>query len=165
MAVENKYVDSLVAAGKVGVALAPQQVFAVPVTFELAAADDDGSIYRLLKNVNPDLIPIKIEVFCDTVTSGTDYDLGVYEPLERGGAVIDKDCFMDGQTLATAKSFADAPLAGLGIVNIDSARKRIWEHAGHTQSTKKVGYDIALTGNTVGSAAVTVTVIFWFIQG
>lgn len=169
MAVQNKYVDTNLNAGKIGHGsyIKGGAVICLPFTFELLAADDDGSVYRIAKALNPDLILVKAEIFCDTVTSGTDWDLGLYEPLVdgAGGTVVDKDIFADGMDFSTAKPLSAAGLFGLKDVNIDSVQKKLYEIAGHTISTRKAAYDIALTANTVGSAAVTVSGYLWFIQG
>lgn len=167
MAVINDYVNSntLSTTGKLAAAALSvgAEVVHMCQTFEIAAADDNGSVYRLFKALNPDLIPVRIEVRCDAITSGTDFDLGFYLPLEQGGAEIDKDVLMDGQSLASA--LTTSPADGMQTVDIANRTKRIWELCGHTQDTKKLGYDLALTGNTVGSAAGTVTVNAYFVQG
>ena len=166
MAVINDYVDSNIASGKLnsGALVNGGAVKVVPVTFEIAAADDDASIYRVLKDINPDLIPVKIELYTDAMTGATDYDLGIYLPLSEGGAEIDKDVFLDGKDV-NAGNLKASPIDGMTNVNIANLQKKIFEHAGHTIATKKRGYDIAITANTVGSGAGTVTVVFYFIQG
>lgn len=164
MAVENKYTNTLIAANTPAPAIvssgAKLVVFAA--TFEIAAADDDGSIYRIFKSVPSWLIPVRIEVGCDAITGGTDFDLGFYKKLADGGAVIDKDNLMDGQTLATASLML---LNGLGAVDVANIEKRFFELAGYTNLTDLPEVDIALTANTVGTAAGTVSVRMWCAQG
>ena len=163
MAVEDKYIDTLVAAetrtGGLGVGNGSEVHWLVQ-TFEVAAADDDGSIYRLFNGVPSTYIPVVGDILCDAITAGTDWDLGLYKP--DLGAVVDKDVLMDGQTLATALTRATGN--GLGLSAIDPADygKKLWELAGATITTFPMEYDIALTANTVGSAAGTVTVIMGF---
>lgn len=164
MAVENKYVDAKIAAGKLADAA---QVFGRPVqalvqTFEVAAADDNGSMYRIGYNLNPNLIPIDIKVFNDALTGGTDWDLGLYK--SNLGAVISKDVFADGLDFSSAAAIA-APKNGLAAVDIANLERRLYEWAGHTVANKEGGYDLVLTANTVGSAAGTVTVVALFVQG
>lgn len=160
MAVINAYVNSSVAAGKIVHASKIQagQIFSFATTFEVAADNDDNSIFRLMQ-LNPNLIPVKIEVLHDSITSGTDYDLGLYKP-GASGAVIAVDVFADALNLSSAGN-----KDGLTSVDIVSRTKKIWEHASHTIRTKLPGYDLALKANTVGSAAGTITVIASFIQG
>lgn len=163
MAVENKYVRSLTAAGKLekaGVVMGDKTITMVS-TVEIAAADDDGSVYRFFKSVPSNLIPVHISILCDAITGGTDYDLGLYKTAL--GAVVDKDVLMDGQTLATALTRATGDGLGLGAVNVDSVNKTLAELS--AQTTPDTSYDIALTANTVGTAAGTVSIIAQFVQG
>lgn len=168
MAVEEKYVNSDLAADKLAPAVFTNgdKMICMLQTFETAAADDDGSVYRLWKNVPADLIPVKVEIACDAITSGTDWDLGFYEPSVAGvdGAVIDKDKLADGIDLSSAVAWGSA-IDGLQTLNISEVNETIYELCGHTLATKKLGYDIALTANTVGSAAGTISVRGWFVQG
>ncbi len=169
MAVENKYVNSNIQGNVVNklitaLAAGTADLFLAAETFEVAAADDDGSIYRVFKSLNANLVPIWIGISCDAITGGTDWDLGLYRP--DLGAVVIKDCLMDGQTLAVAAKLG--PAAALsGLSNVDQANvgRRLFEHAGHTPKTKLEAYDMALTANTVGSAAGTVTIVGLFGQG
>ena len=163
MAVEDKYVDATVAAGKLGKAslTSGDKIVVMVNTEEIAAADDDGSVYRFFKNVPANLIPVEITVACDAITSGTDFDLGLYKP--NLGAVVDKDVLMDGQTLGSALTRATGHQLGLANVNIADAGKTLATLSAQTDPDQ--AYDIALTANTVGSGAGTVTIIAKFIQG
>lgn len=163
MAVENKYVNANLASGKKAKSALSQgaNVVVMVATEEIAAADDDGSVYRFFKNVPSNLIPVSITMTCDAITGGTDYDLGLYKP--DLGAVIVKDVLMNGQTLATALTRATGHQLGLAAVNIADATKTLGELS--AQAKPDTSYDIALTANTVGSAAGTVTIIAEFVQG
>jgi len=162
MAVEDKYVNSNIVAGKKGPAYAGGALEVTMIaTVEIAAADDDGSKYRLFKAVPSNMIPVEITVACDAITGGTDYDLGLYNV--NLGAVVDKDALMDGQTLASALTRASGHQLGLGIVDVANVGSSLADL--DTVSTDKpAAYDIVLTGNTVGSAAGTVSVIAKFIS-
>lgn len=166
MAVRNEYVNADVEAGKKshGALIDGGKMISMVATFEVAAGDDDASVFRLFKNVDPNLIPINLRVACDALTGATDWDMGLYEPDEAGGAVIDKDILADGMNLAAGFSRILA-LDGLVSVDLANAQKRIYELAGHTLATRKPGYDICLTANTIGSGAGTVTVFGTFLQG
>lgn len=121
----------------------------------IAAADDDGSKYRIARlPVNARIISILRHHAA--VTSGTDYDLGAY--LKDTGAVVDKDSLSDGLDLSAASAVKTESL-GKGITAFDP-EKRLWElQAGVSTDPQKSGvleYEIVLTANTVGSAAVVV---------
>lgn len=156
MAVENYFTNN---ASNVGEKTEPgsnaQEIITLVGTVEVAAADDDGSTYKLALSVPSSFRPIEATIMCDAITGGTDYDVGVYDPAD--GVVVDKDILVDGQTLATASRVLD----GLSAVNIADigALKSLAELLGLTPSTAKPAYDIVLTGNTVGTAAGTVTYI------
>lgn len=164
MPIENKYVDSLVVAGKkTGPSFAGsgERELTMIATFEVAAADDDGSIYRVFKDVPSSLIPTEISIACDAITGGTDYELGLYRT--NLGAVISKGVFMTGQTLATALTRATGHQLGLAAVDIANVKSTLAQLSG--QTTPDTAYDIAVTADTVGTAAGTVTVIAKFVQG
>ena len=97
MAVEDKYINANVAAGKLAnpALQLGSPVVAFVSSFEVAIADDDGSKFRIAKGLQPNLIPIMALIASDTITSSTDWDLGLYET--DLGAVIDVDVFLDGR--------------------------------------------------------------------
>lgn len=164
MAVEDKYVDADITAGKIAKAALSTGAETITMvhTEEIAAADDDGSVYRFFADVPSNLIPVEITIATDGITGGTDYDLGLYLP--NGGAVVDKDVLMDGQTMASALTRATGHQLGLQTVDIANATKTLGE-LDAVSSTVPPSYDIALTGNTVGTAAGTITIIAKFAQG
>lgn len=164
MAVEDKYTNTDAAADKkIGAAFSGNGVetFTALATFEVAAADDDGSVYRVFKSVNSNLIPVNIEILHDAITGGTDYDVGLYET--NLGAVVDKDVLADGISLATATTGGTNNNKGLTSVDFANAEKTLGELSG--QTVVSASYDIAITANTVGTAAGTVTVKATFVQG
>lgn len=169
MAVVDQYVNSNISGNVVTKALkaiaSGAQIKVMLETFEIAAADSDGSVYRVFKSVDPNLIPLAILVACDAITGGTDFGVGLYN--ENLGTVINKDAFRAGMDLSSAVASLNPKTAldGMSGVDIANMYKRIFEHAGHTVSNKKASYDIALTGDTVGTAAGTVTVAMLYLQG
>lgn len=163
MAVEDKYVNSDVVAGKKGKAarVSGDEERVMVATVEIAAADDDGSKYRMFKSIPSNFIPTEITIACDTITGGTDYELGIYKT--NLGAVISKGLLMTNQTLATALTRATGHQLGLAAVDIANIYKTLGELSGQTDIDP--AYDIVLTADTVGTAAGTVTVIAKFVQG
>lgn len=119
---------------------------------EVAAADDDTSVYRMLRMRSSDRID-RLLLLNDAITGGTSYDLGVYETAMNGGAAVDVDLF------ASAISMASARTEPLDVthenLNIDQCTKQLWELLGLTADPVKE-YDIAFTANTVGSAPGTI---------
>lgn len=167
MAVRNEYANANTEAGKLDIsALVDGQglIKGGIATFEIAAADDDASVIRIFKNVPAEVIPLSLRLSCDALTGCTDVDCGLYDPDERGGAEIDKDILADGLNPSAGYSRI-LGLDCLKDVDIANAQKRLYQLAGHTFLTKKPGYDIALTFNTIGSGAGTITVVGLFLQG
>lgn len=169
MAVENKYVNTEIAAGSKPDNASLNEgdkLVLMQGTFEVAADDDDLSVYRIFKDINPNLIPVKFEVFNDVITSGSDYDIGFYETLEDGigGAVIDKDALADGLDMSSGAAIG-SPKNGIGAMLLEEVGSRLYELAGQTLLTKKKSYDIAITANTVGSIAGTISYRLWCVQG
>lgn len=159
MPVVDKYTDATQQAGGRGNAitsLAGQASIGVAGVV-IAAGDDDGSKYRIFNNVPVSMTLADVMLAVTTgITAATDYDLGVYKVAADGGAVLDKDLFMDGQTLATAGIFnglsnvANAN-AGLSIADLYFA-----------VNAANIGVsevDIVLTANTVGTADGTLRVV------
>lgn len=158
MAVEDKFGNSLTAAGKKAAAISAggSKVLVVKWNFELAAADSDGSVYRIAR-LPANAIPLMGQAFCDAITAGTDFDLGLYKP-GVGGAVVDKDLLADGIDFSTAVySSPKNPVLNLGGADpTGSFGLTLWELLGLTVPARQ-DYDLAWTGNTVGSAAGTLS--------
>lgn len=155
MAVENKYVVTDFASGNLidsnsngGTKLKP-----LVVTFEVAAADDDNSIYRLFRINSSDTV-YDLRISNDAITGGTDYDVGLYD-IGTDGAVADKDLFADGLDLSSAGDKTNA----LTAPDIAELAGEVWEISGLSLTKDPVKeYDVAIHANTVGTAAGTITV-------
>jgi len=164
MAVLDKYINANQEAGKLAnpAFIQGAEVFQLVSIEEIAAADSDTSVYRI-GTLPSNAIITNVEVNADAITAGTDYDLGLYE-VGVGGVVVDADVFADGVDMSSGFA-AGSEANGLSAVAIDELNKTVYEHAGHTVATKKEGYDLAWTANTVGSAAGTLTTRVSYIQG
>lgn len=164
MAVEDKYIDADQAAGKLSnpAFIQGAEVLGLVSIEEIAAAADNGSVFRI-GTLPSNAIITKVEVNADTITSGTDYDLGLYN-VGVGGAEVDKDVFADGVDMSSGFA-AGSEANGLSNVALDALNKKVYEHAGDSISDKKEGYDLAWTANTVGAAAGTLVTRVWYILG
>lgn len=158
MAVVDKYVNADLEAGALAnssINGGSAQTTALVVTFEVDSGDDDGSVYRLFR-INSQNSFLFFHYFNDAITGGTDYDIGLYETVDNGGAVVDADLFLDGASVASA-STANQIKDALGTVDRANYAKSIAEMLGLTRDPNKE-YDVAITANTVGSATGTITV-------
>lgn len=162
MAVENKYVNANIVAGTRGEApfVAGASTITFVESFEVAAADDNSSIYRIFKGVPADLIPVDIKGFNDAITGGTSFDLGIY--LTDLGDVKDADALAATIDMSSARALGSG-VSLISAIPVENAKKKIYELAGDTADTRKASYDIAFTANTVGTAAGTITVQATFI--
>lgn len=122
-------------------------------TIEVAAADDDTSVYRLFR-VHSSWRIDEIEILNDAITGGTSYDLGVHQTAQNGGAVVAVGAFGTAIDMSSARV---APLkAVFEALNIDKIEKMLWEVLGLSVDPDRE-YDITLTANTVGTAAGTIS--------
>ena len=116
-------------------------------TIAKEAADGNGSVFYLGDPLPSNAVIHRIDLDFDAITSATDVDLGFYETVSAGAAVIVKDCLLDGQSLATASKGVDAYTKPA----IENKHKPIYEIAGLTADPKKL-MQTALTLNTAGSS-------------
>lgn len=120
-------------------------------TVEVDATDDDTSTY-IVARVASNVMLKDSNTAHDSITGGTDYDLGFYETTENGGAVISVDALVDGSDLSTGSRTLDS----MSNVVIEDLHKQVWELAGLTKDPH-TDIDIVWTANTVGTATGTIT--------
>jgi hypothetical protein len=163
MAVENKWVNADVEAGKKGnpALIMPGQVFGFACTFEVVAADDDGSVFKLAK-LGANMIPVSLTWNSDAITGFTSADLGLYK---EDGTEADKNLFMAAHDVNGG--FArGSELNGLHDLAIENIGKKLYELLGLTVATRSQdAYILAMTANTIGSGAGTVSITGTFLQG
>lgn len=135
-------------------------VAAEVATVEVAAGDDDGSVFRLFRLPSNAKV-LSIRILNDAITSGTSYDLGLYRTAADGGAVVDADAYGSAIDMSSARTtaFFDGAYEAADIANIE---KEVWQNAG-LSSDPSVQYDVCLTANTVGTAAGTISAIVTYI--
>jgi len=124
-------------------------------TVEVGASDSNGSTYRIAR-IHSSWCVSSIKVFNDAITSGTSFDIGVYQTGANGGAVVDADAYASAVDLSSART--TAPLeAAFEARNIDKLRNKVWQDAGLTVDPRRE-YDLVITANTIGSSGGTVSV-------
>jgi hypothetical protein len=132
-------------------------------TVEIAAADCNNSVYRLVR-VHSSWRLADIIRYNDAITSGADFDVGLYETAENGGAVKNVNCFADAVSLTSASLTGTKDLFEAGAdEGVEDLEKRVFEYAGDTTDPQKF-YDLAYTGITVGSGAGTLSVRVQYIK-
>lgn len=130
-------------------------VFASVGTVEVAAADDDNSVYRFVRLPSNAKI-LEIYRYGDAITGGTAYHFGTHETAANGGAAKDADVF------ATSVDISGGSVVPVSVLyealNVDKIEKRLWEMNGDTTDPQRE-YDITATGATVGSGAGTLCLL------
>lgn len=123
-------------------------------TVEVAAADDNASVYRMLQ-VPSNAIITRLEILNDAIAGATDYDVGLYKQARYGGAAVDVDLLCDGLDMTVERYL---PLdATFQIRGIETAEQRLWQLLGLTADPQVV-YELCFTANTVGTAAGTLSI-------
>lgn len=138
------------------------RVYSSVAVLEVAAADDDTSVYRLFRVWSGDRVD-GIDIGSDAITGGTSYDLGLYQTADNGGAVVDADLFASALDLSSASALTERTYEATAT-NIDKIEKQLWELAGLTSDPKRY-YDICLTANTVGTGAGTIAGRLRYLKG
>lgn len=131
-------------------------------TVEVAAADDNGSVYRFARLRSSDRVS-EVRLWTDGITGATAYDLGLYRTDADGGAVVDDDIFASAVDISGGLAGTDVTFES-GSTNIDKVEKRIWELLA-LSADPQLDYDLCLTADTVGSAAGTISLRVRFTGG
>jgi hypothetical protein len=122
-------------------------------TVEVAAADDDGSVYRFCRIPSGARVQ-RIQILNDALTGATVYDVGLYKTAADGGAAADADVFATNVDISAGNAVPlDVTFEALDIIKIE---KRAWEILNLT-SDPFLEYDVCMTGDTVGSGAGTIS--------
>lgn len=132
----------------------------------IASGNDDGS-KKLICQLPANAILLDIKVRNSAITAGSDFDIGLYDAVDFGGAVIDKDMFADGLDLSSARA-RGSEVSGISALSLANGTKRVYELANAAASRslssgERTVYDLVLTANTVGTADGSVEVDVEFI--
>lgn len=126
---------------------------------EVLAADDDNSVYRFHRLPSNARIA-SVKVMNDVITGGTDFNIGIFQTAENGGAAVDDNLIADALDLSSARNF---PTEIYTAVAEENREKQLWELLGLSSDPKRM-YDLAAIGITVGSAAGTIFCEVQFAQ-
>ena len=130
-------------------------------TVEVAAADDDTSVFRFAR-VHSSWSVHSIQYLNDAIAGATDYDCGLYQTAENGGAVLDVNAYADAVDInAGTAAWVEIAYEARAIENLG---QRVYEDGG-VAADPNIYYDICLTGATVGTAAGTITMVVLYTAG
>lgn len=137
-------------------------LFILQGTDEKEAADNDTSVLRLGQvPANAIPIPYLSVIGNDALSGATDIDIGVYK--QKGGVVVDADCLADGLNIASGNA-AGSEARAFPAVGLDEYGQDLRTLAGDSDNTQF--FDVAITGNTFGTATGTIswTLVFLLPQ-
>jgi len=168
MAAYNDFVTQNASDKKASVDVSARSVGApvkkVVFSFEKAAGDIDGSIWRVAR-ISPFAKILSFKLATDAIASLTDLDVGFYQVSDVSVAsAIDKDCIKDGLDPHTGQT----ALVEMwnNATQIAEIGKEAYLLAGVTATNaKKYGaFDVALTGNTAGTATGTIAGVLEYVE-
>lgn len=126
-------------------------------TVEIAAADDNDSIYRVAR-LHTSWRLSEVMRFNDAITTGTDFNIGFWDTAENGGAVIDENAIADAVSLASGSLTGVSEMFEAGSDNgVEDIELAVWQMAGLSSDPGKF-VDLCYKGITVGSGAGTLSV-------
>ena len=123
-------------------------------TVEVAAADDNNSVYRFVRVPSNARIST-VQIASDAITSGSDFNIGIWQTAQNGGAVLSENLFGDAVDLSSGIAYTDVTLETTAT-DIANAEKELWQLLG-LSTDPHVDYDICAIGIAVGSAAGTIS--------
>ncbi len=136
------------------VASAGRPMFTKVATIEVAASDDNGSTFRLMRLPGAAILT-SLELASDALGTSASYDLGVYDLAANGGAVVDADEFASALNLASAVAWTNV-LEEAVATDISKIGQPLWQRLGFAADPGK-SFDIVATANTAGDAAGTLS--------
>lgn len=141
-------------------AIAGAPILISKAVVEVAAADDDNSVYRIAR-VPSNAVIHSIRILNDAITGGTAYNCGVWETADNGGAVVDADLFASAVDInAGNTAWLELRYEAATTAIIDYAEKQLWYildvGAATLSEDPNKQYDICLQGTTVGTGAGTI---------
>lgn len=165
MTSSNKYANStLHAGGKVAAGLGfPGNLLVLSGTYEKDGANDgDASVLRLgTVPANAVPVPTLSRLNNDALAGATDIDLGVYKQGE-GAAVVSKDILCNGIDIAAGNA-TGSPIYAFQAVGIDKYGQDLRTLVSGSVGDGNDHYDVALTGNTFGTASGTISWVLVFL--
>lgn len=138
----------------------------VPFSFEVAAADDNASIYRFAR-IPANAIITSLKLLSDATAGISDVQFGIYKPLEIGGAVIDVDVIAVSVDITAGKAvLTEMLIPSSACGSYPNFGKTVIDCAGVGSTQYKYGsVDVAMTTPTGASAAGTISGVLEFVLG
>lgn len=170
MAVINAYVDTNIAAGKLGTNTAQMggRLMTAICCFVVASSDAAGSIYRCFKGISPDAVIKSVRLLNDALTGASSVKFGIYGVLDYDnvGAIVGTGVeFASAVDISAGNAITSTPLVFDKQLSIANRNQPLYIVAGHTQTTKLPAYDLCLTMTAMTTGATgNVCVMLEYVQ-
>lgn len=125
----------------------------------VANGDSIASQYRIARVLSGDRVAA-LPLSCTAITSAA-ANIGLYETLANGGAVVSAALFAAAQSLASA---LNAVNVAFSVTTLPNSEKRVWELLGLASDPGK-SYDLVLTLTAAATAAGTVMMHVTTVSG
>jgi hypothetical protein len=129
---------------------------------EVSTGEDAGDILRFVR-IRSNAVVRAVWLSCDAIASAGAVNIGIYQTLENGGAVVDADFFASAQVVTTALSRAKVTHES-GVYGIEDLDKPLWEALG-LDADPGISYDIAATVTTDMGGAGTLCLEAVYVDG
>jgi len=121
-------------------------------TCEAAAADDNDSIYRMVR-VPSNARITSVLVASDAITGSSDVNVGVWQTAANGGAVVSENIFADAVDMSSAVVFTEVILETTAT-DIVKVTYPLWQLLGLSADSQR-DYDICFKAVAAASTAGT----------
>lgn len=130
---------------------------------EVAVADAADSVYRMFRDLPASIVPLFLLIGSDAAIDISDMNVGLWKP--NSGDVVNENCLADALDPSGGKALTfGAALNGLAAIAIDNRYKKLYEHGGHSVTTKLGAYDLGFKSVSNPGAAGSLAAILIFGQ-
>lgn len=129
---------------------------------EVSTSEDTGNILRFVR-IRSNAAVRAVFLWCDAVASAGAVNVGLYQTLENGGAVVDADFFASAQVVTTALVRSNIAHES-GVYGVEDLDKPVWEALG-LSADPGISYDVAATVTTDMGGAGTLCLEVLYVDG
>lgn len=134
-------------------------------TTHTKGTESDGTIIRLFRKLDPNIIPIKLLLAGDAIAGLTVVTIGLYLS-GLGNAALSSNCFHTGLDMhsGAASLIEGTAFNGMASVGPSSLFQQLFLYAGETVARKHGDYDLALTLGTGGANTGKITALLLYVN-
>lgn len=144
-------------------------------TWTIANGDNSGSIYRIFRALDPNIIPVRLWLAFQANAGVTNFNVGLYFTNSAAGfgAIVGSgNQFLSAATMAAAKtsvSNVTNAMDALAALPQFTRQQRLFEIAGETETaptiatTRRDAFDLCLTTAAASTATNQIECLFEFV--